>query len=47
MSIFGANGGASASARLHYYSFGDGMTTSQITAYDSILSSYLTAVGRI
>jgi hypothetical protein len=31
---------------LHYYSLGDGMTNSQVSAFDSALAAFLTALGR-
>jgi hypothetical protein len=31
---------------LHYYSLGDGMTDSQVSAFDSALAAFLTALGR-
>ena len=31
---------------LHYYSLGDGMTASQVSAFDSALAAFLTALGR-
>ena len=40
LTIFGAAVG------LHYYSLGDGMTASQVSAFDSALAAFLTALGR-
>ena len=40
LTIFGAGVG------LHYYSLGDGMTDSQVSAFDSALAAFLTALGR-
>jgi hypothetical protein len=40
LTLFGAAVG------LHYYSLGDGMTASQVSAFDSALAAFLTALGR-
>lgn len=46
LTIFGSSGGG-AGVGLHYYSLGDGLTASQVSAFDAALSSFLSAMGRV